>query len=428
MNRARWISVGVVLLVRLFFAGELDLAEDEAYYWVWSQTLQWGYFDHPPMIAYWIALGSAVLGKTELGVRAFGIVISSVALLAPGFRSPQPLLCFLLLCTLPLFSLGGILATPDLPLLSFWCLALWAAFEKRWYWYGLFAGGALLSKYTAFLLLPCVLAVCWRDRKCWMATGIALLLYAPNIWWNIQHDWVSWQFQLFHIQDEPRRLDFILAQAALISPVLLFAIPFWLPFFPKERVLRLCYVTTVIPFAVAVWVGGEANWGAPAYVGLAAGLARMDGRWKQGAWTAVGLNGALSILIFIHLLRPLIDLPTDPSHRLNGGRNLADAVKAWGMEHVWTERYQEAAWIHFYGDLPAHTNKNFGRMSQYDLWATDLPETGLYVRPYRSKPPQYLPLMGYTLHTPRRITAHVDTTDETAFIRTHIWQSYVFSK
>jgi hypothetical protein len=45
--------------------GSLRVAEDEAYYWVWSQHLAWGFFDHPPAIAAIIRMGTAVLGGTE---------------------------------------------------------------------------------------------------------------------------------------------------------------------------------------------------------------------------------------------------------------------------------------------------------------------------------------------------------------------------
>ena len=54
-SRENWllgISIFVLLVIRLLYAAQLGLAEDEAYYWVWSKQLDIGYFDHPPMIAW----------------------------------------------------------------------------------------------------------------------------------------------------------------------------------------------------------------------------------------------------------------------------------------------------------------------------------------------------------------------------------------
>ena len=54
----------VVNLLQSFYTG---LLEDEAYYWVWSRELAWGYFDHPPMVALWAAIGSTLFSG-ELGI------------------------------------------------------------------------------------------------------------------------------------------------------------------------------------------------------------------------------------------------------------------------------------------------------------------------------------------------------------------------
>ncbi|MDO7619948.1 MAG: 4-amino-4-deoxy-L-arabinose transferase, partial [Flavobacteriaceae bacterium] len=45
-----------------------ELIYDEAYYWYFSKQLDWGYFDHPPMVAAMIALGQLFF-KGTLGVR-----------------------------------------------------------------------------------------------------------------------------------------------------------------------------------------------------------------------------------------------------------------------------------------------------------------------------------------------------------------------
>ena len=71
-----------LLLLRLWLAATLQLSADEAYYWSWAQRLDLGYFDHPPMIAWWTGLGTGLLGDTELGVRilpGLSFVVTAIA-------------------------------------------------------------------------------------------------------------------------------------------------------------------------------------------------------------------------------------------------------------------------------------------------------------------------------------------------------------
>ena len=62
------------LLLRLAFSGAVDLLPEEAYYWNYAQHLDIGYVDHPPMIAWLIALSTGLLGHSEFAVRLPAIV------------------------------------------------------------------------------------------------------------------------------------------------------------------------------------------------------------------------------------------------------------------------------------------------------------------------------------------------------------------
>ena len=78
-NRYRLIMLAVVVgltLVRVWYAREIPLAQDEAHTWQWSRHLAWGYFDQAPMIAWLIKLGTALFGSTELGVRSTALLIT----------------------------------------------------------------------------------------------------------------------------------------------------------------------------------------------------------------------------------------------------------------------------------------------------------------------------------------------------------------
>ena len=59
------IFVGVLTLWRLYLSAELQLHPDEAYYWLWSRNLDVAYFDHSPLVAYFIWF-TTLLSKSEL--------------------------------------------------------------------------------------------------------------------------------------------------------------------------------------------------------------------------------------------------------------------------------------------------------------------------------------------------------------------------
>jgi len=74
------LLVLAVTLARLVVAGQAGLGDVEAYYWTWSRHLDLGYYDHGPLVAWLIRLGTSVLGQSALGVRAPFVVLSGVVL------------------------------------------------------------------------------------------------------------------------------------------------------------------------------------------------------------------------------------------------------------------------------------------------------------------------------------------------------------
>ncbi len=416
-------------VARLTVGGWLELSEDEAYYWVWSERLAWGYYDHPPAIAALIRAGTTILGDTERGVRLVPIVLGSfAALLAAAPVSPERReRTVLALLTLPLFGLGGMLATPDMPLVFCWAVGLVAAMKKHWLAVGLAFGGAMLSKYTGLLMLPLLVLgqpSVLRTRGPWLAAVVGLLIYAPNALWNFNHDLVSWRFQLEHVSAAPDRLAFIGGQLALcgaLGPVMLA----WMAVgWRGSAEERLCWWSAVPLLLTALWAGGEANWAAPAYVGMAMGLGTRAGRWDRAIWGAIGINGLLVILIITHFVHPLADLPKDPRDRLTGGKTLGMAVEAHQVPAVYTSRYQEAALIHFYGGVPAHALPDLGRADQYDLWPVQLADEALFVRPWRGSAPVATDALGYTHGSAAIVQAAMHTTSETGARDAGRWQIY----
>ena len=83
-----WATSGLrcCLLARLAYiaSGTIQLAEDEAYQWLWSKHLALSYYSKPPLIAYTQFLGTSLWGDTAFGVRFFSPVIAAVLSLHPA--------------------------------------------------------------------------------------------------------------------------------------------------------------------------------------------------------------------------------------------------------------------------------------------------------------------------------------------------------
>ena len=213
-----WICITVITACRLLLAGKFGLGVDESHYLLYSRHLAWGYFDHPPMVAFLAALTSR-LGDSVLLVRLGPIMCSVVSLvllryLALALYRDERVgfWATVLLHLMPYQHLLLVGLLPDATLNIFWCatlLAVWRAMQSgRWLMWsltGLFFGGALLSKYHAVLLALCLLGyfITSADHRFWLkkaqpyvAALIGLIVFGPNIAWNARNNWISYSYQL----------------------------------------------------------------------------------------------------------------------------------------------------------------------------------------------------------------------------------------
>jgi dolichol-phosphate mannosyltransferase len=118
--------VGLAVVLKLIYAGRVELMPEEAYYWNYAQHLDIGYLDHPPMIGWLIAAGTAAFGDNPFGVRIGALCCGAIAsvfiyrLTRDMFGETSGLVAVVLAQTLPFFFLTGILMTPDAPLTAAW--------------------------------------------------------------------------------------------------------------------------------------------------------------------------------------------------------------------------------------------------------------------------------------------------------------------
>ncbi len=279
--------IAAMTVLRLTYASLLDLRTDEAYYWTWSKENVLSFLDHPPMIAWFIRFGTAIFGDTNLGVRFAGILAMLVTqlLLADIVRrvthDVRAVVIVLLFPEAALYY-GLLMAkvSPDVALIPFatamvWALIrLWEGGDARWWLAaGVFGGLALLSKFTAVMLIPAVLAFMlvpdWRGRWLrspypWLAALIAVVLFLPVLIWNAGHDWASFRFQFVratatHGWSLLTVGDFIGLQFGLVGFILLpvvlsgLAMTAWRGYRRFDAVAILLSTCVIVPLGYFFW-------------------------------------------------------------------------------------------------------------------------------------------------------------------------------
>jgi 4-amino-4-deoxy-L-arabinose transferase-like glycosyltransferase len=279
--------IAAMTVLRLIYANAIELRTDEAYYWTWSKENVLCYLDHPPVIAWFIRFGTLIFGDTNLGVRFAGVLamLATQLLLADMVRRiTHDARAVLLAVLMPEAALyyGLLMAkvSPDVAMIPFAVAMLWALVRLResgdgrwWLAAGLFAGLAMLSKFTVLMLAPAVAAFLlvpdWRRRWLmspwpWLAGLIAVAIFLPVLIWNFQHDWASFRFQLVRatvVQKWSLRrvAEFFGLQFGLVGfvmlPVVLSGVisTAWWGYRRRDAVAILLSTCVIVPFGYFCW-------------------------------------------------------------------------------------------------------------------------------------------------------------------------------
>jgi 4-amino-4-deoxy-L-arabinose transferase-like glycosyltransferase len=440
--------------LRLIYASVIELRTDEAYYWTWSKENVLSFLDHPPMIAWFIRFGTAIFGDTNLGVRFAGILAMLVTqlLLADIVRRvTHDLRAIVLAVLMPEAALyyGLLMAkvSPDTALIPFAVAMVWALVrlaesgDARWWLAaGVFAGLSLLSKFTAIMLLPAVLAFMlvpdWRRRWLlspypWIAALIALVLFSPVLIWNAQHDWASFKFQ-FVRATATREIslrtvgDFIGLQFGLVGFVLLpvvwsaLALTAWRGYRRREPIAILLSTSVIVPFLYFFWKSLTLRVGDTwpmfmwpiSFAAVAVNIAMLP-REGRPAWmikstiswakAAIATGIVMVVLVFLYYIASPWNFigRTDPIGGEAGYQQVVDRVQAelqkTGASWIATTDYRTYAMLRwFFKDrVPIIQVNERGRFQGFRDPGMNLiaGHTGLYVA---REPDQNLPLWNLT--------------------------------
>ena len=218
-----WLTIN---LVQAWFT---QLHYDEAYYWVYSKHLAWGYFDHPPMVALLIKIGYGIF-HNELGVRLLFVLLGTATtgmILYLINETDDLLFLFLFLLSVPLlhFHIGGFLALPDTPLVFF--ATLFFITYKRFLknetvlnaiLLGFIGAAMLYSKYHGILIILFTVLSNLKligKWKTWVAAFTVLLLMLPHLWWQYANNFPTIGYQFLERFESIRYLqplNFMLGQ------------------------------------------------------------------------------------------------------------------------------------------------------------------------------------------------------------------------
>jgi 4-amino-4-deoxy-L-arabinose transferase-like glycosyltransferase len=380
------ILVVTILRTAALSISPLELGVDEAQYWLWSKTLDFGYFTKPPLIAWVIGASHWLFGHHVMAVRlpacwlhfATTLVLWQTTVWLYGPKAGR--WAALLWISLPAVGLGSFLISTDTPLLFCISLALLAVAgsscnkippAQAMICAGFVLGVGMLAKYAALYGLFGLLLI-WaigrhqaapiiRGKYLLLALVAFLMAASPNLVWNIMHDFST----VRHLGDNANfakqtnnlteSIVFLISQAGVAGPfvfVLMFGI---LGAARQERhagwLIWMAVPVLVLMSLQAYLSEANANWAMTAYPALCvwlggwiAGYTTKDNNANKkpskirmwAGYVAFGVNAIITITLLIITMTGSLGPVTpasDPLRRLRGWHQLASDVERHLVAH-----------------------------------------------------------------------------------------------
>lgn len=349
-ERQTWLAGGMAvalgiaaakLVLHLLFASRYGFFGDELYHLACGEHLDWGYVDQPPIIALVAWLVRHTLGDSLLAVRFVPAVAGAALVLLAGWMARElgggrlaVALSALSTACIGVFLVMHYLFTMNAfePLFWMGCAAVLIRIiqtgnQKLWLWFGGLAGLGLQNKYSmgVFGFAVVVGLLLTPERRAlakpwiWLGGALALVIFLPNVLWNIRHDWPF--LELMHNIRESGRdvtlgpLEYIGRQIFLIGPVQ-FVISVistaYLLLATKTKPFRALGWAFVAALGFFIVAKGKDYYAAPAFpMVLAAGAVAIEGftaeRWR---WLRTALVALLVVttLIFLPIGLPVLSV------------------------------------------------------------------------------------------------------------------------
>lgn len=392
-----WLLIwGVLDLLCALFC---EIHADEAYYRLYGQFLDWGYFDHPPVVGLMTAISGALVPETSLMLKNLSVRLVTVLIhMATVYvvwktieekvrNSPSFLFYFLLVAaSIPMFCAYGFMTTPDAPLLFFAAVFYYAyhkyTTDRQWstaILLGLSIAGMLYSKYIAVLVIAFALLGnlrLLRDAKAWAAVGIAIVLMLPHLWWQYANHFPSFTYHLVSRATSYQplySLEYLPNQLAVFNP-LVWALMLWIGARQIchsdafKRSLGMTIWGFQVFFLIMTCRGHvEPHWTVVTAIPAIILLTEETEIWKRGIKIALACCAGLVLVARVVLILNVLPARTGLANKQPFYEQLH--AEAQGYPVVFDGSFQAPSLYRFYYNDEAVLVRNlYDRYTQFDLW------------------------------------------------------------
>jgi len=413
----------VLSALRLIYISLIPLVPQEAYYWYYSLYPDLSYFDHPPMVAYSVWIGTHLFGDTIFGIKFMAVVWSALTNLflyltilnTPALAGEEVKKKYALgavfLYNLTIFAhLYAVTIVPDTPLIFFWVLVIF--FVQRFmtnrnvsdlYLAGLALGFGMLSKYTAIAILPAIFLAFLLDPELrrllgkappYLALAMTALIFMPVVIWNMNHDWMSLKFQFAERSQELKTIQtkylfqLIASQLFMLTPL-----PLILFLRTTGRIVRNWRENTAARFyfiSGVFLIGGftllslrtliKMNWLLPAFSGLILSTILLFYRDTilQSRWIKAGVASSLLLVMIAYAILLVPNIPLGDGNTWSGWKESAAHIAAVQSEKggeeevfIFANSYKTASLLKFYlsSGQPVYAQNVYDQPAlQFDVW------------------------------------------------------------
>ncbi|UCE94160.1 MAG: glycosyltransferase family 39 protein [Flavobacteriaceae bacterium] len=393
-HKFQFFSLLLLFFILNFIQSSITLLfEDEAYYFVWSKDLAFGYFDHPPMVALWAAAGQQFF-EGELGVRILSAVSFSTmiwliwSMIDLKDKWNHVLLYFLLIVSFAFWQVFGFIMTPDTPLLLFttvFILAYKRFLDKDSLVNALLLGfgmaGMLYSKYHGILVIIFVVLSnlkLFRNPRFWLASIFGFILFVPHLVWQYENDFPSFLYHLKERSKKPYHVSKTLLHFVNMIAIVGIAFPvIYNAFFKKkaqnlfEKSLKYIVYGFFIFFLISTFSSEpQAQWVIVISIPLVILVfPYLVDHMKARRWLFILGSVQLLILLIARALfafPSISPVPLEPHLSQQWVKELKNNTDAKPL--VFINNYSEASIYNFYTGIETHSYSILkGRKSQYNL-------------------------------------------------------------
>jgi len=238
-------------IVHIATNGRYGFHRDELQFLSDARHLDWGFVSYPPFTPFVERISLGLFGLSLIGLRLFSVIGQAIVIVVSGLMardlgggrlSQVATALAVALSPLPIFEATEFQYTSFAflwwVLIGWFTIRLLATENPRW-WLAIGAaiGLGLMTKYAIVFFIAGILVGMafsparryFASKWFWSGVAIALVIFAPNILWLINHNFISYTFlQHIHTRDvgEGRAEGYLIDQFFVCTN--LFAAPVWL--------------------------------------------------------------------------------------------------------------------------------------------------------------------------------------------------------